>query len=170
MTPSTPAPLAPSAGLAIDRLNSILIRCREGDRRSDWLPIIAQLAEEARAALSTPPVPADLEAVNLELRRRLVIVEKQLADALKTPPVPALDRNWMEDRERPPRGIDLDLWRSLHDLCRIVRSTTGETINSTVREYLAGCFDEFGAKLREKFTDIAPVPAPQAPNHGDATP
>lgn len=37
---------------AVDRLlDAIQIRCREGDRRSDWLPTIDRLATEAREKL-----------------------------------------------------------------------------------------------------------------------
>jgi len=30
-----------------EALRSIIVRCREGDSRSDWLPTIARIAEEA---------------------------------------------------------------------------------------------------------------------------
>jgi len=37
--------------LAERNLEAIIVRCEEGDRRSDWLPIIAQLAKDTRTAL-----------------------------------------------------------------------------------------------------------------------
>lgn len=71
-----------------------------------------------------------------------------------------LDPKWPEDREAPPRGIHRDLWRSLHDLCRIVRSTSGESIRSHLEAYLAGSFDEFGAKVEQAFSDRPPEDTP----------
>jgi hypothetical protein len=38
-------------------LEAIVVRCTEGDPRTDWLPIIARLANEALAALAAPQEP-----------------------------------------------------------------------------------------------------------------
>jgi len=48
-----PEPLAVDPGwAAVDQLlDAIQIRCREGDKRSDWLPVIDRLATEARERL-----------------------------------------------------------------------------------------------------------------------
>lgn len=69
-----------------------------------------------------------------------------------------LDPDWTVDRESPPPGINGDLWRSLHDLCRIVRSTSGESILTTLTAYLDGSLDDSGLKLNLAH----PVPAPPA--------
>ena len=56
-------------------LEAIVIRCEEGDPKSDWLPIIARLAREALAALSSEPASTGLDsqlltdALNAVLRK-----------------------------------------------------------------------------------------------------
>lgn len=65
-----------------------------------------------------------------------------------------LDPHWMADREMGPVGINRDLWRSLHDLCRIVRTTTGESVYSALTAFLAGSIDDFGLKINLAFKTL----------------
>ena len=41
-----------------DNLRAIIIRCEDGDKRSDWLPIIARLAREALNVFESLPAAA----------------------------------------------------------------------------------------------------------------
>jgi hypothetical protein len=139
----SPSPGAGAADLR-DRIAKII--CKESldaDAEKSWFSwcesdrnYYRAQADEILAALSSlPPQPAA--------------------------PAPDLDADWFADREMGPVGVDRDLWRSLHDLCRMVRSTTGESIRSHLEAYLSGAYDDFGAGVRlHDRGPVAPLPAP----------
>lgn len=97
-----------------------------------WWSLVSQLIQEINRLRARPPSPA----------------------------VPTPDPNWQAEREMGPIAINRDLWRSLHDLCRIVRSTSGESIHSILTAYLAGSFDDFGLKVNLAHPMMPPPAGP----------